>query len=162
MNLKLTAKRVIQKQAAKGIKHEVCPRRESRTNTVTYIASPRVRSSLDFLAYLHELGHCKAEQPDFYFAVQGNSTALCTQRQAYVTKWNDSRLQCEFNAWVWALRYYRRLGGKLGKAQKDMVIKYFGNYLYDAKNKQKAQTLAFKMKQMLDIDQTHDKFYEGY
>jgi len=162
MRLKSTAKWVIQKQSAKGIMHEVCPRRESHTDAETYIASPRVRSNLDFLIYLHELGHCKSKQPDFYHAVHGNSRAFCTQRQGYVTKWNDSRLQCEFNAWAWALRYYRRLGGKLGKVQKEMVVKYFGNYLYDAKNKQKAQELACKMKQMFDIDQTHDKFYEDF
>lgn len=162
MKLKSLANTVIQKQEKKGIKHLRCPRRESCTDIKTYIASPKVKSNLDFLAYLHELGHCKSKQPDFYIAITGNPVSYCSERHALVTKWNKARLQCEFNAWVWAIKYYKRIGGVLRQPQKEMIIGYFGNYLYDAEDKQTADIFARKMYNMFGIKQTSDKFYQGY
>lgn len=135
---------VVQKANKKyGIRHvHIDSRCASATDTKTYITSPKIKSKLDLLAYLHELGHCRSEQPDLYMAVHGNLFG----------KWVTPRILCEYNAWVWAIRYYKRLGYNLAPCHKKMISHYFGGYLKEAENKKIAKEISIKFKNEFGVD----------
>lgn len=164
MNIKTISCKVLKKrEATDKIAHVVIKERgHSRTDAKSYIECPKIKSQLDLLAYLHELGHCKSKQPDFMDAISLNPVVYDEILKCSRYSWVDARLYCEYNAWNWALKYFNRLGFKLQPVHKKMVAGYFGNYLYGAVNKDLAKDLASKMRMKFAINVQHDKFYEGY
>lgn len=78
--------------------------RESATNLYGYIQAPVPKTDGDFLAYCHELGHCKSRQ----FA---NSSSYFNA--TWSGRWSKERLISEVNAWKWGIRYFKRLGFKM-------------------------------------------------
>lgn len=75
----------------------------------------------EFLVYVHELGHIKSKQyhrtPSFY----GVHSKAC-----------PATVENELNAWLWGLRYYKRLGFKLCAKGVVAIQKSFGSYLKNA------------------------------
>ncbi|MNQ34015.1 hypothetical protein D3C85_474620 [compost metagenome] len=160
---KRVVKAVISKQEVKGFKHRVCEKRgHSQTDIESYIQSPKPKSGLDFLAYLHELGHCKSKQPNFYSAVNCNKVVDCQYLKCTRYAWNNDRIICEYNAWKWALKFYRRLGFNLTKKHKEMIQGYFGNYCFFAENTQVAEKYAKMLNDSFNIGVRADKYNEGY
>lgn len=145
---------VVQKATKKyGIRHSPIGDRDgSCTDTKSYIASPKIKSKLDLLAYLHELGHCRSEQPNFYMACTSNPVRYCSELKRAVYVWNSSRILCEYNAWVWALRFYKKLGYKLAACHKAMIKHYFGGYLKYAEDSKLAREISCKFHKQFSID----------
>lgn len=108
--------------------------KESATDCKTYIKAPIPEDNISFLAYLHELGHCKSKQP---------------RQEAHgmfgmIGGWCNGRLQCEYNAWIWALRYFRRLGFAIDKECRDVITFALESYCNNAKDTGYAKSLANK------------------
>lgn len=96
---------------------------DSSTDLYNYIAAPVPKTDSDFLAYCHELGHCKSRQyvssTNFYNATWDG-------------KWSMERLVSEVNAWKWAIRYFRRLGCTMGEETVKVVQWALNSYFKNA------------------------------
>ena len=103
--------------------------RDSATDCKAYIKAPIPKSDVDFLAYCHELGHCKSKQPE-----QDHFGMFST--------WCNGRLQCEYNAWVWALKYFRRLGFKITDECREAIVFALESYFNNSKDRTFAKKLA--------------------
>jgi hypothetical protein len=113
---------------------------EGSTDRVTFIKSVVPNSAYDFLVYAHELGHCKSEQ----FA--SNSCAFFSGGVDY------NRLRSEFNAWVWAIRYIRKLKIEVTKQEwVDALNKSFKSYTREYSGARTSNDFIEKLNNMLGI-----------
>lgn len=78
----------------------------------------------EFLVYCHELGHLKSKQ----YQRERSSMLLGGVCEA--------TLENELNAWLWGIRYYKRLGFNLCKQSHGLIKKAFESYLNQADRKQ--------------------------
>lgn len=115
---------------------------ESSTDCHTYIRAPIPKTEVQFLVYCHELGHCKSYQPhekEPFYNMQLSG------------QWSNARLESEHNAWVWALRYFKRIGFKINKGLEEVVIWSLEGYLNNAVDKIFAKILADRFKDKFGI-----------
>lgn len=89
------------------------------TDCKSYIKACVPTEPHELLVYLHELGHCKSKQ----YPRESSGMRSFTCRNT---------LQNEFNAWKWALRYYRRLGYSLCEKSKKLIKETYGTYIKNA------------------------------
>jgi len=82
------------------------------------IKAPRPRSSKDFLAFCHELGHLLGRQ----------HPRSLTYRLRCAADTKAEVLYDEYYAWCWGLRYFRRLGFKMDSELSAFVEDCFGSY----------------------------------
>lgn len=117
--------------------------RDSATDCDTWIMGEIPTGKVQFLAYCHELGHCKSVQPHrkeaLYYMNMGGA-------------WSNARLESEHNAWVWGLKYFRRLGFSLDKEMIDAILWSLEGYFKNAKDKLFAKVLADKFKDKFGIE----------
>lgn len=103
--------------------------KHGRTDRTTFIQAPVPRNEIDFLVMAHEVGHIKSKQYE-------------REREDY-SYWTetacDAMIENELNAWLWGLRYFRRLGFKLCNQGKKSVADAFYTYTKVAKNPRHAQ-----------------------
>lgn len=114
--------------------------KDAATDCKTYIRSVIPKNCQEFLVYCHELGHCKSKQPasEPSFGFFGGD-------------WCNGRLICEYNAWVWGIRYFKRLGFKLSE-QHEKIVKYsLESYFKSARDKFFAKTLSDKFEKWCGI-----------
>lgn len=78
------------------------------------------KSSHEFLVYCHEMGHLKSKQ--YHRSSQSSMFSYSC----------PATIKNELNAWLWGLRYYRRLGFVLCDKGKELVKEAFGSYLKSA------------------------------
>lgn len=116
--------------------------KESSTDLYSYISAPVPQNDCDFLAYCHELGHCKSRQ---YVA----STNL--YHATWNGKWGMERLVSEVNAWKWALRYFRRLGYTLEDKTIGVVQWALNSYFANASDLSVASRLSKEFEQYSGI-----------
>lgn len=93
----------------------------SCTDRTTYIKAPIVKNIEDFLAYAHELGHCKSRQ----------------KYEPFSASWSfhvsDERIYNEVNAWEWALRYVKKLDLFCSLDDLNIMLnRYLGSYVKNA------------------------------
>lgn len=115
---------------------------DGATDAKTYIKAIVPKNAYDFLVVAHELGHCKSKQLPRSMGSSFFGWDVC-----------DNSLQNEFNAWVWAIRYMRKL--KLEVSQSDMVEalnRSFKSYTSKANNKRLANDLLEKLNGLLGIE----------
>jgi hypothetical protein len=117
--------------------------RESATDCETWIMGEMPTGKVQFLAYCHELGHCKSVQPH---------TKESYYNMSIGGQWSNARLESEHNAWVWGLKYFRRLGFSLDKEMIDAILWSFEGYFKNAKDKLFAKVLADKFKDKFGIE----------
>lgn len=112
------------------------------TDTKTFIKAILPKTSYDFLVYAHELGHCKSKQlPRSTNAVYFRGGSC------------DNTLQNEYNAWVWAIRYMRKLKIVVSAEEITKALKNsFLSYTKDADNKRFANDLIEKLNNILGIN----------
>lgn len=117
--------------------------RDSATDCDTWIMGEIPTGKVQFLAYCHELGHCKSVQPhrkeNLYHMNIGGA-------------WSNARLESEHNAWVWGLKYFRRLGFSLDKEMIDAILWSLEGYFKNARDKVFAKVLADKFKDRFGIE----------
>lgn len=111
---------------------------DGSTDCRSYIKAVAPANPVDFLVYAHELGHCKSRQ------YEENTMA------GYSMKASKICIRNELNAWLWALRYYRRLGFSLCAEGKKKIKKAFSSYLNLA-DKNVALLAATEINQAYDI-----------
>lgn len=115
---------------------------ESATDLYSHISAPVPQNDCDFLAYCHELGHCKSRQyatsTNFYHATWNG-------------KWGMERLVSEVNAWKWALRYFRRLGYSLEEKTIGVVQWALNSYFSNAADLSVASKLSKEFEQYSGI-----------
>lgn len=126
---------------------------ESCTDLYSYISSPVPQNDCDFLAYCHELGHCKSRQyatsSNFYHATWNG-------------KWGMERLVSEVNAWKWALRYFRRLGYTLESKTIGVVQWALNSYFKNAADHSIARKLSEEFEAYSGIKtETYKPFVNG-
>jgi hypothetical protein len=115
--------------------------KDGATDCKTYIKSIVPKTSYDFLVYTHELGHCKSVQlPSTSNAFFDNTVS-------------PERITNEYNAWVWAFRYLKKLGITYSK---DEILKAlndsFRSYTKNARDIAQANNLIKKLNNLLGID----------
>lgn len=117
--------------------------RDSATDCDTWIMGEIPTGKVQFLVYCHELGHCKSVQPhrkeNLYHMNIGGA-------------WSNARLESEHNAWVWGLKYFRRLGFSLEKEMIDAILWSLEGYFKNARDKVFAKALADKFKDRFGIE----------
>lgn len=117
--------------------------RDSATDCDTWIMGEIPTGKVQFLAYCHELGHCKSVQPhrkeNLYHMNIGGA-------------WSNAHLESEYNAWVWGLKYFRRLGFSLDKEMIGAIIWSLESYFKNARDKLFAKVLADKFKDKFSIE----------
>ena len=112
-----------------------------QTDCKSYIVAMAPQKQHEFLVYAHELGHCKSKQYE--------NTASSFWGVSTV---DEYKLKNEYNAWVWALKYYRRLGFQLCKESKALVKTAFMSYISSASNVEMvAEELANSLDKQFDI-----------
>lgn len=115
---------------------------EGSTDTKTYIKAIMPQQAYHFLVYAHELGHCKSKQLPRSMGSSFFGYNVC-----------DNTLQNEFNAWVWAIRYMRKLKMTLApEAWVRALNDSFRSYTRKADNKRFANDLLEKLNDILGID----------
>lgn len=72
---------------------------DASTHVGSHISSVIPESVEDLLVYFHELGHNKSKQPPRSNGGSMGGFSSC-----------NGQIDCEYNAWVWAIKYFRRLG----------------------------------------------------
>ncbi len=108
-----------------------------RTDCKSYIVAMAPQKQHEFLVYAHELGHCKSRQyEDTAESYWGMSNSV-----------DEYTLKNEYNAWVWALKYYKRLGFELCKDGRELVKTAFMSY---AKSAVKVEMVAEELANNLD------------
>lgn len=111
------------------------------THMGSHISSVIPESIDDLLVYFHELGHNKSKQPTSanrgFFGGFSNCNATIDR---------------EYNAWVWALKYFRRLGYKMTDSCKELVKKAFKSYIDSAEDEGYASVKANRLSHLVGID----------
>lgn len=111
------------------------------THMGSHISSVIPESIDDLLVYFHELGHNKSKQPASsnrgFFGGFSNCNATIDR---------------EFNAWVWALKYFRRLGYQMTDSCKELVKKAFKSYIDSAEDEGYASVKANRLSHLVGID----------
>lgn len=115
---------------------------EARTNCESWIEAPIATTPAKFLAYAHELGHCKSKQYERDSGVFGFRSC-------------KGIVENETNAWLWALRYFRRLGFTLDKDCLEVLKTGYASYLTSATDKEHAKTCADKITQVCGVTFPH-------
>lgn len=115
---------------------------EGCTDARSYIKAVVPKTSYDFLVYAHELGHCKSEQKlppsGLMFAYDQTSS---------------ESLSNEYNAWVWAFRYLKKLGITYTKEEITSALQSsFKSYTRKAKYPKQANFYIEKLNKLLDIN----------
>lgn len=87
------------------------------------------KSPSEFLVYCHELGHLKSKQ------YQRESSSM------WLGGVCEATLENELNAWIWGIRYYKRLGFSLCKKSHSLIKEAFESYLNKA-DRQQAERVA--------------------
>ncbi|WP_407305883.1 hypothetical protein [Acinetobacter sp.] len=99
-----------------------CQKFEAKTDTKTFISAPIPKCALDFLIFAHELGHCKSKQ----IPVNSIDSIDYFPSYSYIS---EKTLLNEYNAWVWALKYIRRLNLKINLEKvSNLIQETFGSY----------------------------------
>lgn len=111
------------------------------THMGSHISSVIPESIDDLLVYFHELGHNKSKQPASanrgFFGGFSNCNATIDR---------------EYNAWVWALKYFRRLGYQMTDSCKELVKKAFKSYIDSAEDEGYASVKANRLSHLVGID----------
>ena len=111
------------------------------THMGSHISSVIPESIEDLLVYFHELGYNKSKQP------------ISTSRGIYGGFSNcNATIDREFNAWVWALKYFRRLGYQMTDSCKELVKKAFKSYIDSAEDEGYASVKANRLSHLVGID----------
>lgn len=111
------------------------------THMGSHISSVIPESIEDLLVYFHELGHNKSKQP------------MTANRGFYGGFSNcNATIDREYNAWVWALKYFRRLGYQMTDSCKNLVKKAFKSYIDNADDEGHASVKANKLSHLVGID----------
>jgi hypothetical protein len=113
--------------------------REASTDCGTIITAIVPQNPIEFLAYLHELGHVKSKQYErshsgMFFG------GVC-----------DATVENEYNAWVWALKYFKRLGFTLCNSGKAVVDKAFSSYTDKSSNRELVSQLWNNLYEKFDV-----------
>jgi len=111
------------------------------THMGSHISSVIPESIDDLLVYFHELGHNKSKQPASanrgFFGGFSNCNATIDR---------------EYNAWVWALKYFRRLGYQMTDSCKELVKKAFKSYIDSAEDEGYASVKANRLSHLVGIE----------
>jgi hypothetical protein len=111
------------------------------THMGSHISSVIPESIDDLLVYFHELGHNKSKQP------------ASVNRSFYGGFSNcNATIDREYNAWVWALKYFRRLGYQMTDSCKELVKKAFKSYIDSAEDEGYASVKANRLSHLVGID----------
>lgn len=95
----------------------------------------------DLLVYFHELGHNKSKQPPSASRSLFGGFSTC-----------NATLEREYNAWVWALKYFRRLGYELTQSCKEVVRQSFESYINNAGDESYARVKASQLSSIVGIE----------
>lgn len=95
----------------------------------------------DLLVYFHELGHNKSKQPPSASRGFFGGFSTC-----------NATVEREYNAWVWALKYSRRLGYELTQGCKEVVRQGFESYLNNANDEDYARLKANQLSALVCIE----------
>lgn len=115
--------------------------KDSATDCETYIKAPIVKDCVEFLVYCHELGHCKSKQSYEPLSAFGRAIG-----------WGNKRLDNEYNAWVWGIRYFRRLGFLITQSHKNVIKMSLESYFKEAYDNKYAIKLSEKFKDWCGIE----------
>lgn len=111
------------------------------THMGSHISSVIPESTEDLLVYFHELGHNKSKQP------------ISANRGFFGGFSNcNATIDREYNAWVWALKYFRRLGYQMTDSCKELVKKAFKSYIDSAEDEGYASVKANRLSHLVGID----------
>lgn len=111
------------------------------THMGSHISSVIPESIDDLLVYFHELGHNKSKQPASASHGIYGGFSNC-----------NATIDREFNAWVWALKYFRRLGYQMTDSCKELVKKAFKSYIDSAEDEGYASVKANRLSHLVGID----------
>lgn len=111
------------------------------THMGSHISSVIPESIDDLLVYFHELGHNKSKQPASASRGFLGGFSNC-----------NATIDREFNAWVWALKYFRRLGYQMTDSCKELVKKAFKSYIDNAEDEGYASVKANRLSHLVGID----------
>lgn len=111
------------------------------THMGSHISSVIPESIDDLLVYFHELGHNKSKQPASANRGLFGGFSNC-----------NATIDREYNAWVWALKYFRRLGYKMTDSCKGLVKKAFKSYVDSAEDEGYASIKANRLSHLVGID----------
>lgn len=109
----------------------IAEEKEACTDRKTYIKSAIPLTAATFLIYAHELGHCKSFQPELESSFGWGNTC-------------NGTLTREFNAWVWGMRYFRRLGFKINEECIKIIQYSLESYFTNAGDREYAKLLSEK------------------
>jgi len=127
-------------------------RMEALTAPGQYISSVIPNSVEDLLVYFHELGHNKSKQPRRANRGFFGSFSNC-----------NGTIECEYNAWVWAVKYFRRLGYQMTTPCKELIKTAFKSYIDSAEDEAYARLKANQLSQVVGIDiQVREKSKFGF
>lgn len=114
---------------------------DASTHVGSHISSVIPESVEDLLVYFHELGHNKSKQPP-----RANGGCLGGFSSC------NGQIDCEYNAWVWAIKYFRRLGYQMTDSCKELIKKAFTSYLDNANDEGHASVRANQLSNLVGID----------
>lgn len=111
------------------------------TQIGSHISSVIPESIEDLLVYFHELGHNKSRQPP-------------KESKGFYAGFSSCRgtIDCEYNAWVWAIRYFRRLGYTMTSSCQELIKEAFLSYLNVASDYGHASVRANQMSRLIGTD----------
>lgn len=109
----------------------IAEEKEACTDRKTYIKSAIPLTAATFLIYAHELGHCKSFQPELESSFGWGGTC-------------NGTLNREFNAWVWGMRYFRRLGFKINEECISIIQHSLESYFINSNDREYAKVLSEK------------------
>lgn len=114
---------------------------DASTHVGSHISSVIPESVEDLLVYFHELGHNKSKQPPRANGGFLGGFSSC-----------NGQIDCEYNAWVWAIKYFRRLGYQMTDSCKELIKKAFTSYLDNANDEGHASVRANQLSNLVGID----------
>lgn len=114
---------------------------DASTHVGSHISSVIPESVEDLLVYFHELGHNKSKQPPRANGGFMGGFSSC-----------NGQIDCEYNAWVWAIKYFRRLGYQMTDSCKELIKKAFTSYLDNANDEGHASVRANQLSNLVGID----------
>lgn len=114
---------------------------EASTHVGSHISSVIPESVEDLLVYFHELGHNKSKQPPIANGGFMGGFSSC-----------NGQIDREYNAWVWAIKYFRRLGYQMTDSCKELIKKAFTSYLDNANDEGHASVRANQLSNLVGID----------
>jgi len=114
---------------------------DASTHVGSHISSVIPESVEDLLVYFHELGHNKSKQPPRANSGFMGGFSSC-----------NGQIDCEYNAWVWAIKYFRRLGYQMTDSCRELIKKAFTSYLDNANDEGHASLRANQLSNLVGID----------